>query len=365
MPMKHCRIIVAFLTASMLLFTISSFGWGRTGHHIIAEIAQSIMNEHAKENVQNYLGSTSFEEASTWMDEMRSEGKYDYMKPWHYINIEKGGTYIPGNGDNIIDRLNITYKELQNKQQVNNETITTDLLIIFHLVGDLFQPLHVGYGSDRGGNSYQINLNGKGTNLHAVWDNDIIEDENITKDDCMELYKKLSPSEITKIRNTDFVGWMNENRKLLDGIYPAGHKIDDSYLQKNKIVVEKQLLYAGIKLAAVLESLFTAPDNRVVTTPTNVIKITAEDAEKYIGKKVIVCSMVYSVKELPNINFINLGARFPDNPLTIVVFPDDKRNFKQGLGVYDGKNICITGVIKEYKGNPEIIITDPQDISIQ
>jgi hypothetical protein len=41
---------------------------------------------------------------------------------------------------------------------------------------------------------------------------------------------------------------------------------------------------------------------------------------------------VYGVKELPNINFINLGARFPDNPLTIVVFLDDKGNFKDGLG---------------------------------
>ena len=158
---------------------------------------------------------------------------------------------------------------------------------------------------------------------------------------------------------------MNENRKLLDGIYPSGHKIEDAYLQKNKIIVEKQLLYAGIKLAAVLELLFTAPDKRLVTAQSNVVKIAAEDAGKYIGKKVIVCSMVYGVKELPNINFINLGARFPDNPLTIVVFPDDKRNFKQGLGLYDGKNICVTGTIKEYKDKPEIIITKAQDISIQ
>ena len=86
---------------------------------------------------------------------------------------------------------------------------------------------------------------------------------------------------------------------------------------------------------------------------------------KYIGKKVTLCSIVYGVKELPNINFINLGARFPDNPLTIVIFSDDKRNFKQGLGMYDGKSVCVTGVVKEYKGKPEIIITGPQDISIQ
>jgi DNA/RNA endonuclease YhcR with UshA esterase domain len=118
-------------------------------------------------------------------------------------------------------------------------------------------------------------------------------------------------------------------------------------------------------LAAVLESLFTAPDNRVIITQTKVEKIAAEDAGKYIGKHVIVCSMVYGEKELPNINFINVGARYPDNPLTIVIFPGDMGNFKDGLAVYDNKNICVTGTIKEYKGKHEIIITMPKDISIQ
>ena len=103
----------------------------------------------------------------------------------------------------------------------------------------------------------------------------------------------------------------------------------------------------------------------MVTAQSNVVKITAEDAGKYIGKKVIVCSKVYGVKELPNINFINLGARFPDNPLTVVVFSGDKANFKDGVAIYDNKTVCVTGTIKEYKGKPEIIITKPQDISIQ
>jgi len=362
--MKYNGIKVLVLLSIILLSVRKTFAWGSTGHHIIAEIAQSIMNEHARENVEKYLGSTSFEEASTWMDEVRSEHQDDYMKPWHYINIEKGESYVSGNGDNIIDRLNMTYSELQHKQNLSTETIKTDLLLIFHLVGDLFQPLHVGYVSDRGGNTYQVSLNGRGTNLHAVWDNDIIQDENINLADCMALYNKMSTAQIAAIGNTSFVGWMNENRKLLDGIYPAGHKIDESYLQKNKSVVEKQLLYAGIKLDAVLESLFKDPDTRVITE-SKVEKISAGDAENYIGKKVMVCSRVYGEKELPTINFINVGARYSNNPLTIVIFPGDIQNFNKGLEVYEDKNICVTGTIKEYRGKPEIIITKPQDISIQ
>jgi hypothetical protein len=51
----------------MLLSLHNTFAGGRTGHHIIAEIAASILNQTAKENVQKYLGSTSFEEASVWI----------------------------------------------------------------------------------------------------------------------------------------------------------------------------------------------------------------------------------------------------------------------------------------------------------
>ena len=79
----------------------------------------------------------------------------------------------------------------------------------------------------------------------------------------------------------------------------------------------------------------------------------------------MVCSKVYGIKELPNINFINLGAPFPDNPLTVVVFSGDKANFKDGLAIYDNKTICVTGIIKEYKGKPEIIISHSDEITIQ
>jgi hypothetical protein len=113
--------------------------------------------------------------------------------------------------------------------------------------------------------------------------------------------------------------------------------------------VERQLLYAGIKLAAVLESLFSSSDNRVITQ-TKAEKIAVEDASKYIGKNVMVCAQVYGLKELPKVNFINVGAKYPYSPLTIVIFPGDKENFKEGLAVYDNKTICVTGRIKEYKG---------------
>lgn len=38
-----------------------------------------------------------------------------------------------------------------------------------HLVADVHQPLHAGYLDDKGGNKYQLQVFGRGSNLHALW----------------------------------------------------------------------------------------------------------------------------------------------------------------------------------------------------
>ena len=64
--------------------------------------------------------------------------------------------------------------------------------------------------------------------------------------------------------------------------------------------------------------------------------------------------------------FINLGTEYPNSPLTIVIFAKDFGNFKSSIeSMYNNKNICVTGILKDYKGKTEIIITKPDAITIQ
>jgi hypothetical protein len=42
-------------------------------------------------------------------------------------------------------------------------------------MADVHQPLHAGFAEDRGGNQYQVQAYGRGTNLHALWDSALIE----------------------------------------------------------------------------------------------------------------------------------------------------------------------------------------------
>jgi DNA/RNA endonuclease YhcR with UshA esterase domain len=95
-------------------------------------------------------------------------------------------------------------------------------------------------------------------------------------------------------------------------------------------------------------------------------KIPIDSVSKHMGDTVTVCSKVYGVKSLEKVTFINLGTAYPNSPLTIVIFAKDIHNFNGSIeSMYDGKNVCVTGILKDFKGKPEIVITKPEEIVIQ
>ena len=95
-------------------------------------------------------------------------------------------------------------------------------------------------------------------------------------------------------------------------------------------------------------------------------KISIDSVNNHIGEKVIVCSEVFGVKSTDKVTFINLGAAYPKSPLTIVIFAKDLANFKESpSALYGNKKICVTGTLKEYNGKSEIIVSKPDEISVQ
>ena len=230
---------------------------GRTGHQIVAQIAKHFLDPTTAKTVQKYLGSTTFEDAAVWMAEMRSNPVYSLTKTWHYLNLEKDAVYVTTDGEDIVARLILTINELKHKQTLSDAQIKTDLLLLFHLLGDLHQRLHVGYGIDKGGNTIKVDFLGMPTNLHSVWDNGIIEHEHITTEDCLTTYHDIPSGTLSVIKNIDVVFWMNDSRQHLMQVYNfTGGKLDEAYSSQNKIPVEWQLIEAGIRLASVLPSHF-------------------------------------------------------------------------------------------------------------
>jgi hypothetical protein len=159
-------------------------------------------------------------------------------------------------GDNIIFRLTQTIQELKNYKNLSNEDVKMKICIIFHLVGDLHQPLHVGFGTDKGGNTQQINYNGKGTNLHSFFDSGIINARNISLSDCLAL-NTYSKHQIKRLGKINTVKWAKESRSYLPTIYDyKSNVIPETYVDTQASIIKKQLLNAGLRLASVLNSIF-------------------------------------------------------------------------------------------------------------
>lgn len=232
--------------------------WGEEGHRIVAEIARRHMDPEVLKEVELGLDGMSLEEASTWMDDVRREKRYYHMVTWHYVNLEKGEKYHKNNKEeNAINSMRDVVKKLNNREKYTKGEIAVFIRVLFHLVGDLHQPMHTGYGSDRGGNNIHVTFDGKATNLHGVWDYNIIKSAGITAGDCMALKESLSSADLKSMKKLNVFEWFKESRKHLDFAYSfKDGVIDQKYTEQAAGVIKLQLLRAGVRLAAILTRLY-------------------------------------------------------------------------------------------------------------
>lgn len=236
--------------------------WGAKGHGIVAEIAFKLLNDSTQIKVKQYLGGLSIEEAANWMDDSKGNSYFDYMRKWHYLDIDKGQTYVPSPDKNILTVLYSAITELQaGIEKLKKKDIRRDILLIFHLMGDLHQPLHTGYEIDKGGNTVNVEAQNFSSNLHSAWDTQIIETEGISMEKCMTLYNTYSQQKRDSVNKINVKGWMKQSRNFLDTVYNFKEgKLDSNYVQTGKSIIEHQLLQAGMRLAVVLNAVFNTKE---------------------------------------------------------------------------------------------------------
>lgn len=249
------------LLATAILAPNLSYGWGKTGHQIVATLGCDLLQEETKEIVKQYLDDVSIPNAGTWMDDIRDDHSYDYTKEWHYINLGKNESYHPTDKANVVNELEKAINNLKNREHLTKEEIKFNLLVVFHLSGDIAQPLHAGYPEDFGGNKIKVSYLGKPSNLHKVWDSEIIQSEKITDAECKKMITALHLSVEKEEQNIQPSAWMEQGRNYMKDIYDYQNAtITQSYVDKNKVTIEKQIAYASVRLAATLESIFSKPN---------------------------------------------------------------------------------------------------------
>ena len=92
------------------------------------------------------------------------------------------------------------------------------------------------------------------------------------------------------------------------------------------------------------------------------------EAKHHIGERTTVCGPVVDATWASGSNgkptFLNLGNPYPDpDRFTVVVWIENRSNLPQAPEDYHlGKTICVTGLIIEYNGIPEIEVRCPSEI---
>jgi len=276
------RVRVAAVAALVLLLPSPALAWGKTGHRVVAAIADTQLSGLARAHVREILGQgESLDEAANWPDEMRSDPAQFWQKtstPWHYVTVN-GITYdhAPSEGD-ALEALNHFKRVLQDpKADLADKQLA--LRFVIHIVGDLHQPLHVGKCCDRGANDVKVTWFGKPTNLHAVWDSALVDDEQLSFSElAAKLERHISDKQLIAWWDINPRDWISESAEYRDSLYPTaadmpkpkkGEKVKKgqpvlpdlsySYVYRFTPLMEQRLSQAGVRLAAYLNWVFAEP----------------------------------------------------------------------------------------------------------
>ena len=264
------RLFLAAAATAFALAPAPAVAWGKTGHRVVAAIADAQLSGLARAHVKEILGQAeSLDEAANWPDEMRSNPSPFWQKtstPWHYVTLN-GIVYdhAPSEGDALeaLNKYSATLRDpaasLADKQLA--------LRFVVHIIGDLHQPLHVGKCCDKGGNDVKVKWFGRDLNLHSVWDSALVDEQQLSFTEMTaKLQRHTSNADVIAWWDINPRDWMSESAQIRETIYPRPSidpkkvpELSYSYVYQNSPIMERRLKQAGVRLAAYLNALYAEP----------------------------------------------------------------------------------------------------------
>ena len=255
------RKIVFFLFLITTLSNANDEEWSKTGHRTVGEVAQHHLSKKTKKALKKLLDGESLAYVSTFADDIKADRAYKEFSAWHYVNIPTGKDYadIEHNkqGDLIVG-INKCIEIIKDENSKKEDKVFY-LKMLVHLIGDLHQPMHVGRYEDKGGNDIQLQWFNEGTNLHRLWDSNMINSYGMSYTELASNLPQLSKEQVQFIQQGNIYDWVEESQEIADKLYDsveAGEKLYYRYSYDWWGTVENQLQKGGLRLAKVLNELF-------------------------------------------------------------------------------------------------------------
>ncbi|MGK7392016.1 MAG: S1/P1 nuclease [Candidatus Cyclobacteriaceae bacterium M2_1C_046] len=248
------------IIALLLFINVEAFSWGQIGHRTVGHIAEKYLNRKARKNIRKLMDNQRLSYISTWMDEIKADSLYDFAYTWHWVTIPDEYTYDiaekNSEGD-IIMTIERLIKELE-AGGLDKKTEQEHIMMLVHLIGDIHQPLHVGTGEDQGGNDVKVEWFWESSNLHRVWDSEMINSKQLSSIEFAHSIDHQPLSQVKEWQQSSVIDWAMESIALRGQVYdlPENKRLGYNYMYKNWETVEQRVLQAGVRLAAVLNKIY-------------------------------------------------------------------------------------------------------------
>jgi len=246
--------------------------WSVGGHDIVCEIAFQRLTDEARTMVfeireHDPEPSETFYRSCAWPDSSRyadHKATYEY----HFMNV------VDPDADEMVmqrDCANydcvqlavVRYARYTSVDPGNSDSMrvrrANALKFVSHFVGDMHQPVHVGYAHDRGANDITVDFfDEEDQRLHAVWDFHIPNRMGLYDDALATAHRfdaEITAAEAAAWENFDVVAWSRESYEIVkDLVYdlPADGQLGDNYFDRAAPLVEMRFKQAGVRLAYLL-----------------------------------------------------------------------------------------------------------------
>jgi len=260
---------MCFAPASALTPT-PALAWGAHGHRIATRVAESRLTPEARAAIRELLNEgDTLAGIANWADH-EGHDVVPRSSPWHYVNVPLDAPRYESRycaDENCVVGKIKHYQSVLSDRRPPRRERQLALLFLVHFIEDVHQPLHVGDNHDRGGNQTQVQFLEKGTNLHKLWDTDMIND--IDRDERAWV-DRITPSittrDVEEWSRGGVEDWATESLQAAKKAYlfppgsrqpiAGGTRLGKEYEAFARPIIERRLAQAGVRLANALNAAF-------------------------------------------------------------------------------------------------------------
>ena len=254
--------VLAFITAAVMPHEAQ--GWSKSVHSLICSAAYELTSDQGRALVDRY-SEGKWPSSCQWADEVRC-GSHKETYEYHFINVPRSSNRQDVSiARDCVHQAVKRYATYLGAASTRESTKQEALKFLGHFIGDLYQPLYVGYLEDLGGNTIKWSVSGskKKYTLHAIWDGVIPQAAGFEKPGAKKaLLKSISPKQEKQWRSLDFEAAIQVSYDLArshaytlsDNCEAAsGMSLTKAYTKRAMPIVRTQIGKAAVRLAYLLQ----------------------------------------------------------------------------------------------------------------